>query len=90
IYGKYSGSDSTKDEFSELGTLSPWLKSSELAEMHPISYKSRDGLIINGYLTLPKNKNAKDLPLIVNPHRGPWARDMWGLNPEVQLLANRG
>lgn len=59
--------------------------------MHPISYKSRDGLTINGYLTLPKNKEVKDLPLIVNPHGGPWARDMWGgFNPEVQLLANRG
>lgn len=90
IYGKYYYYDSTTDELTELATLSPWLKSSELAEMHPISYKSRDGLIINGYLTLPKNKNAKDLPLIVNPHGGPWARDMWGFNPEVQLLANRG
>ncbi|MFA1739389.1 S9 family peptidase [Lysinibacillus fusiformis] len=90
IYGKYYYYDSTTDELTELATLSPWLKAEELAEMHPISYKSRDGLIINGYLTLPKNKNAKDLPLIVNPHGGPWARDMWGFNPEVQLLANRG
>ncbi|MEK5331386.1 S9 family peptidase [Lysinibacillus sp. FSL W8-0992] len=90
VYGKYYYYDSTTDEMTELATLSPWLKSEELAEMHPVSYKSRDGLTINGYLTLPKNKEAKDLPLIVNPHGGPWARDMWGFNPEVQLLANRG
>jgi len=90
VYGKYYYYDSTTDELTELATLSPWLKAEELAEMHPISYKSRDGLIINGYLTLPKNKEAKNLPLIVNPHGGPWARDMWGFNPEVQLLANRG
>lgn len=90
VYGKYYYYDSTTDELTELATLSPWLNSEELAEMHPISYKSRDGLTINGYLTLPKNKEAKDLPLIVNPHGGPWARDMWGFNPEVQLLANRG
>lgn len=90
VYGKYYYYDSTTDELTELATLSPWLNPNELAEMHPISYKSRDGLTINGYLTLPKNKETKDLPLIVNPHGGPWARDMWGFNPEVQLLANRG
>ncbi|MCL1697294.1 S9 family peptidase [Lysinibacillus sp. BPa_S21] len=90
VYGKYYYYDSTTDELKELATLSPWLKQDELSEMHPISYKSRDGLTINGYLTLPKNKEAKNLPLIVNPHGGPWARDMWGFNPEVQLLANRG
>lgn len=90
VYGKYYYYDSLTDKLTELATLSPWLKSEELSEMHPISYKSRDGLIINGYLTLPKNKEAKNLPLIVNPHGGPWARDMWGFNPEVQLLANRG
>ncbi len=90
VYGKYYYYDSTTDEMTELATLSPWLNPEELAEMHPISYKSRDGLTINGYLTLPKNKEAKNLPLIVNPHGGPWARDMWSFNPEVQLLANRG
>ncbi|MGE7942184.1 prolyl oligopeptidase family serine peptidase [Lysinibacillus xylanilyticus] len=90
VYGKYYYYDSTTDELTELATLSPWLNPEELAEMHPISYKSRDGLTINGYLTLPKNKEAKNLPLIVNPHGGPWFRDMWGFNPEVQLLANRG
>lgn len=90
VYGKYYYYDSVTDKLTELDTLSPWLKSEELAEMHPISYKSRDGLTINGYLTLPKNKETKNLPLIVNPHGGPWARDMWGFNPEVQLLANRG
>jgi len=42
-------------------------------------------------LTLPKGlENAKNLPVIVNVHGGPWARDQWGFNPEVQFLANRG
>ena len=90
VYGKYYYYDSTTDELTELANLSSWLNSEELAEMHPISYKSRDGLTIHGYLTLPKNKKAEDLPLIVNPHGGPWYRDAWGFNPEVQLLANRG
>ena len=58
--------------------------------MIPISYKSRDGLTINGYLTLPKDSSDKNLPVIVNPHGGPWARNRWGFNSEVQFLANRG
>ena len=59
VYGKYYYYDSTTDEMTEMATLSPWLKQEELAEMHPISYKSRDGLTINGYLTLPKTKRLK-------------------------------
>lgn len=58
--------------------------------MKPISYQSRDGLTIHGYLTLPKGREAKSLPVVINPHGGPWARDDWGYNPEVQMLANRG
>src|SRR5258708_789478 len=58
--------------------------------MKPTEYTSRDGLKVHGYLTLPKGSEAKKLPVIVNPHGGPWARDVWGWNPEVQMLANRG
>lgn len=61
-----------------------------LCAMQPITYTSRDGLVIHGYLTLPQNKQAQNLPLVVNPHGGPWARDTWRFNPEVQFLANRG
>jgi dipeptidyl aminopeptidase/acylaminoacyl peptidase len=61
-----------------------------MSEMHPIKYTSRDGLTINGYLTLPKGKIPKNLPVVVNPHGGPWARDEWGYNPEIQLMASRG
>lgn len=69
----------------------PWLKKEQLSEMKPVTYKSRDGLTINGYLTLPKNRATdKNLPLVVNPHGGPWGRDEWGYNPEIQFLANRG
>jgi dipeptidyl aminopeptidase/acylaminoacyl peptidase len=69
---------------------SPWIKESELSEMKPVSYKARDGMTIQGYLTLPKNSDGKNLPVVVNPHGGPWARDVWGYNPQVQFLANRG
>jgi dipeptidyl aminopeptidase/acylaminoacyl peptidase len=48
-------------------------------------------LTVEGYLTLPVGKeNAKGLPLVVNPHGGPWARDIWGYSPEIQFLASRG
>ena len=73
-----------------IADVTPWLPEGELADMKPISYKSRDGLTINGYLTLPKGVAAKNLPVVVNPHGGPWARDEWRFNPEVQFLANRG
>ncbi|MEC2076192.1 S9 family peptidase [Metabacillus fastidiosus] len=90
IRGNYYYYDLKTDKLTELTNLSPWLDSENLADMHPISYKSRDGLTIHGYLTLPKNKKPENLPLIVNPHGGPWVRDGWGFNSEVQLLANRG
>lgn len=74
-----------------LANPTPWLEESDMAQMTPIKFTSRDGLTIEGYLTIPKGmENKKDLPLVVNPHGGPWARDVWGYNPEVQFLANRG
>ncbi len=82
--------DSKSGELSKLADRNPWLKEDQLSEMKPIQYTARDGLTIHGYLTLPKGKIAKNLPIVVNPHGGPWARDEWGFNPEVQFLANRG
>lgn len=61
-----------------------------LASMKAISYKSSDGLTIPAYLTLPRGVPAKNLPLIVVPHGGPWARDTWGYDGLAQFLANRG
>ena len=78
------------NEFMKLADVSPWLNEEELAEMKPITYTSRDGLTIHGYLTLPKGLKPKNLPVVMNPHGGPWARDVWGFNPTVQFLANRG
>jgi dipeptidyl aminopeptidase/acylaminoacyl peptidase len=82
--------DKATGKLTLLGEVSPWLKEQDLAEMKPVTYTSRDGLAIHGYLTLPKGKAAKGLPVVVNPHGGPWYRDSWGFNPEVQFLASRG
>ena len=88
--GAYYYLDRETDEFIKLADVSPWLNEADLSEMNPISYQSRDGMTIHGYLTLPKGLKPEKLPVVVNPHGGPWARDAWGYNPEVQFLANRG
>ncbi len=88
--GTYYYYDKVSGDVKHMADLSPWIKSEHMAVMEPISYTSRDGLKINGYLTLPIGVEAKNLPVVINPHGGPWARDNWGYNPEVQLLANRG
>lgn len=88
--GAYYFYDLKKDELTKIQEVSPWIDEKQMAEIKPIQYRSRDGLIIHGYLTLPKGVDPKNLPVVVNPHGGPWARDNWGFNPEVQFLANRG
>ncbi len=88
--GAYHFYDKNTNELTKLAELSPWLNENHLCEMQPISYTSRDGLTIQGYLTLPLGYEPKNLPVVVNPHGGPWARDYWGFNPEVQFLANNG
>ena len=61
-----------------------------LSPMLPIRYPSSDGLEIPAYLTLPNGFEGENLPLVVVPHGGPWARDRWGYNTYAQFLANRG
>ncbi|WP_044014075.1 S9 family peptidase [Hymenobacter sp. APR13] len=68
----------------------PQLKSADLADMKVVRYKSSDGLEISAYLTLPKGVAAKNLPVVIFPHGGPWARDVYGFNAYHQFLANRG
>ncbi|MGQ1889933.1 S9 family peptidase [Thermophagus sp. OGC60D27] len=91
--GAYFYYDSESDVLTKIADVSPWIDENNMAKVFPISYQSRDGLTIHGYLTLPKGytmETAKNMPVVVNPHGGPWARDSWGFNPEVQFLANRG
>ena len=89
--GTYYYYDIEKDELTMLAELSPWLKTDDMAKMSPVKYESRDGLTIHGYLTLPLNYNKGDrIPVVVNPHGGPWVRDYWGFNSEIQFLANKG
>jgi len=92
LYGKYYEYDTKTKTTKLLFDLMPQLKEDDMAEMRPIQFKSRDGLTIHGYITLPKAAlNGEKVPLIVNPHGGPQGiRDDWGFNTETQLFASRG
>ena len=68
----------------------PDLADYSLAKMEPVSFTSRDGLEVEGYLTLPPGATPEGLPMVLNVHGGPWARDGWGYDPEAQWFANRG
>jgi dipeptidyl aminopeptidase/acylaminoacyl peptidase len=68
----------------------PELSRYELAPMEPFSYQARDGLTIHGYATFPPGAGRSGLPMVLNVHGGPWARDTWGFDSEAQWLANRG
>jgi dipeptidyl aminopeptidase/acylaminoacyl peptidase len=87
---KYYLYDFGSKKCEEIANPYPWLDEKNLAKMKPVTYTTRDSLTIHGYLTLPKGIDPKNLPVVVNPHGGPWYRDSWGFNPEVQFLANRG
>jgi dipeptidyl aminopeptidase/acylaminoacyl peptidase len=89
--GVYYIYDRKRQNVSELAVIKPAIDPALMAPMKPITFKARDGLVLHGYLTVPAGREAKNLPLIVNPHGGPYGpRDTWGHNPEVQFFANRG
>ena len=68
----------------------PKLPTEYLSEMRPVRYTARDGMQIPAYIVFPKGVEPVNLPTVIFPHGGPWARDMWGYNPYAQFLANRG
>ena len=68
----------------------PWLDPTALAPMRPVSIRSRDGLTLRSYLTLPLEAQPTGLPTVLVVHGGPGSRDAWGYDAEAQFLANRG
>ena len=92
LYGKYFTYDVNEDAFKEIMDLMPQLEEDNMAAMRSLKFKTRDGLTIYAYLTLPNTTlTGAKVPLIVNPHGGPYGpRDSWGFNPESQLFASRG
>jgi dipeptidyl aminopeptidase/acylaminoacyl peptidase len=84
-------------KLTQLYLTRPELADAVLAAMHPVEIASRDGLVQPSYLTLPPGSDPdatgrpkSPVPLVLVPHGGPWARDVYGYNPLHQFLANRG
>jgi dipeptidyl aminopeptidase/acylaminoacyl peptidase len=88
--GVYFYYDAPAAKMSQLARPYGKMTDKQLANMDSVSYAARDGLQIPAYLTLPPGVEAKQLPLIVMPHGGPFLRDEWGYDTWVQFLANRG
>ncbi|MBI4028348.1 MAG: prolyl oligopeptidase family serine peptidase [Verrucomicrobia bacterium] len=86
-YHTYARSSKTS---TSLFSQQPKLEGLPLARMEPVSFLARDGLTIHGYLTIPVNVSARNLPTVLHVHGGPWGRDGWGFHSEVQWLSNRG
>jgi dipeptidyl aminopeptidase/acylaminoacyl peptidase len=82
--------DPQAKQLQELLRPTDWIKPEQMSGMQVVRYKARDGLEIPSYLTLPQGKPATKLPLIAWIHGGPWVRDHWGFQPDVQFLASRG
>jgi dipeptidyl aminopeptidase/acylaminoacyl peptidase len=87
---RYYAFDRSTKQATFLFNHRPDLEKYTLAPMEPFSFKARDGLEVNGYLSFPPGLERQNLPTVINVHGGPWARDTWGFNPEAQWLANRG
>lgn len=87
--GTYFILDLENHSLSKLLDKQPWIDPTEMAETKPVRYSTRDGLSLLAYLTLPST-GEKPYPTIVLPHGGPWARDLFGYDPEVQFLASLG
>jgi dipeptidyl aminopeptidase/acylaminoacyl peptidase len=84
IYDREAGT------FELLYRTRPDIPTEHMASMRPVRYTARDGVEIPAYLTVPKGVEAKNLAVVVTPHGGPWARDLWGFDNTSQFLANRG
>ena len=88
--GRYYLLDRKKGQMHPVVESYPDIDPASLSEVQSIRYQARDGLTLRGYLTFPRGREPKGLPLIVLPHGGPFARDDWSYDPFVQFLANRG
>lgn len=69
----------------------PWIDAERMRPMSVFKFKTRDGHMLDAYLTLPEGASKEhQVPLVVLPHGGPWLRDSWGWDGEAQFLASRG
>ena len=89
--GVYYLYDRKTAKLDELAVIKPAIDPEKMSPMKPVEFAARDGLKLHGYLTLPRGRTPKNLPLILHPHGGPFGiRDEWAYRDEVQFYANRG
>lgn len=88
---RYFHYDRKRNKTEYLGCSLPSLLERNMARMKPVSFKSRDGASIGGYLTIPpRREDGSPPPFVISVHGGPWTRDLWGFDSEVQWLADMG
>jgi dipeptidyl aminopeptidase/acylaminoacyl peptidase len=97
VYDRTGSPKQEKDRMTFLFNNRDDLDDYPLVKMHAPVIKSRDGLDLVCYLSLPPGTDPDNdgvpnepVPMVLDVHGGPWARDSWGLNPYHQWLANRG
>jgi dipeptidyl aminopeptidase/acylaminoacyl peptidase len=75
-----------------LKNAAPWFEPDRMSATQVMTYKARDGVTLEGYLTLPASASpAHPVPLVVTVHPGPWQyRTLWEWDAYVQFLASRG
>jgi dipeptidyl aminopeptidase/acylaminoacyl peptidase len=88
--GRYSLYHPDKKKLQNLFVTRPWIDPNKMSTQLAYDYVARDGLPILAYLTLPLGRQPKALPMIVHVHGGPWGRDHFGYDSEVQFLAGMG
>ena len=88
--GRYFVFDKNAKNLAEILLVRPELENHKLASVRPVSVTATDGTAIPAYLTLPPDKEAKNLPAVLLPHGGPSSRDEWGFDWLAQYLAARG
>ena len=83
--------DITKKQATHLASRREWVDPEQASPMRAVAIPARDGRTLHGFLSIPAGSSGKDLPLVVNPHGGPFGiADVWGFQDEPQLLASRG
>ncbi|MGH7588892.1 MAG: alpha/beta fold hydrolase [Gemmatimonadota bacterium] len=82
--------DRESGEAELLYRVRPEVPTEHMATMKPVRYTARDGIEIPAYLTIPQGVEPENLAVVIFPHGGPWARDVWGFSGVAQFLANRG
>ena len=89
--------DRDSGQITKLFDQRPDLSNAPLQPMHALEIKTRDGKTLVSYLTLPRGADTgrtgrpkQPVPMVLDVHGGPWARDSYGFNGEHQWLANRG